>query len=58
MKICHITYDFLPAVVGSETQYYSVIKYLLRNSYNVDVRVIRSANVSKKDIDKAENTIN
>ena len=58
MKICHITCDFPPAVGGSETHNYSVVKYLLGNGYDVDVIIIRSPNISKKDIDKAENTIN
>jgi glycosyltransferase involved in cell wall biosynthesis len=57
MKICHITYDFPPTKGGVETHNYSLVKYLLKKGYDVDVIVLRSS-LPKAQIAKASATVN
>jgi glycosyltransferase involved in cell wall biosynthesis len=57
MKICHITYDFPPTTGGVETHNYSLVKYLLKKGYDVDVIVLRSS-LTKVQIAKASATVN
>ena len=58
MKICHIAFGFPPATGGTETHNYSLVKYLLGKSYDVDVIVLRPSSVSKEAIAESANTIN
>jgi glycogen(starch) synthase len=41
MKVCHICSGFPPAVGGTETHNYSIVKYLSEKGYDIDVIVIR-----------------
>ncbi len=58
MKICHICYGFPPAVGGTETHNYGLVKHLIKKGYDVDVIVLRPQSLSKKDIEDAKHTIN
>ena len=41
MKVCHICSGFPPAVGGTETHNYSIVKYLSDRGHDVDVIIIR-----------------
>lgn len=57
MKICHICSGFPPAVGGTETHNYSIVKYLSEKGYDVDVIVIRPSRKLLLRTNYDENTI-
>lgn len=58
MKVCQIVNAFPPGWGGSETHNYTLVKYLLRRGYDVDVIAYRTQNMSRESILEASATIN